>query len=500
MRISTAEEMMNADKKMAELYGMPTLILMEHASIRLFEEMEKRDLLGGKIVIVCGKGNNGGDGYALARLLFMKGADVSIINAFSMAPTAHDALVNYKICRNLGIRFTDTKALPYADVIVDAIFGIGMNNRLNEFCSEIINKINTSSAYKISVDLPSGAYGDFLVQKNVCVKADLTVTFASLKPALVFYPSSYSCGEIVCVDIGIKDDCFGGRSYVIDRDYIAKTIPERCKDGHKGSFGRVLCVAGSKSFTGAAFMCGQAAMRTGCGTVKLCVPESIADIIEMKTTEVMVVSCPDNGFGQISETAAGEIIKNATEADAIVFGCGMGRYSGAYEILEKILLTVNVPVVIDADGIYALAQNIDILKSAVCPVILTPHVGEMSYLTGIDSSELVSGAIACASDFSKKYGVTLCLKNARTVVALPDGSTYVNVMGNSGMAKGGSGDVLAGMIGSFAAQGADFCSAAVLGVGLHAMAGDAAAEIYGEYSVTPLDVIENIGKSIKSTL
>ena len=179
MRLSRAEEMMSADRKMAEEYGVPTLILMEHAALALFSEMKKRNLTSGKTVIVCGKGNNGGDGYALARLMKNDGCDVSVINAFAMAPSSPDAMLNYKICRNMGVRFTDVKAIAYADVVVDAVFGIGMNNRLNDFCADIIKRINESGAYVVSVDLPSGAYGDDAFQKNPCVKADLTVTFAA---------------------------------------------------------------------------------------------------------------------------------------------------------------------------------------------------------------------------------------------------------------------------------------------------------------------------------
>lgn len=166
MRLSTAEQMMNSDKKMAEEFGMPTLILMEHAALSILAEMEKRNLISGKIVVVCGKGNNGGDGYALARLLKNKACDVSVINAFAMAPASPDALINYKICRSIGVRFTDVKELSTADVIVDAIFGIGMNNRLNDFCSELIKRVNDTNAYVVSVDLPSGAYGDDAYQKK----------------------------------------------------------------------------------------------------------------------------------------------------------------------------------------------------------------------------------------------------------------------------------------------------------------------------------------------
>lgn len=313
----------------------------------------------------------------------------------------------------------------------------------------------------------------------------------------MFYPSAYNCGEVVCCDIGINDSCFDGNSYIIDRNFIVSNVPSRIKHGHKGTFGKLLCVGGSSGLSGAVFMCGQAGMKTGCGTVKLCVPESIAQILEIKTTEVMTVSCPDDGSGQLSESGIGEILKNASDSDAVVFGCGIGRSPHIYRILEKLIQSVSVPVIIDADGVYALSRNPDILKEAVCPVIITPHIGEMSNLCNLSSDEILSDPVKYAAEFADKYGVVICLKSARTVVAMPDTSVYVNIFGNSGMAKGGSGDCLAGIIGSLSAQGADVKNAAVCGVGIHALAGDEAACIMGEYAVTPIDIINSIGKVLK---
>lgn len=497
MRLSSAEEMMNADRKMMEEFSVPTLILMEHAALAIYSEMKKRDLLSGKIVIVCGKGNNGGDGYVLARILYNNGYDVSIVNAFSMVPGSRDAEINYKICRNINIPFVDKSYLFSADVIVDALFGIGMNNRLNDFCSDIIKTINSTDAYVVSVDLPSGAYGDSVFQKNICVQADLTITFAAYKSSLLFYPSAYNCGEVVCCDIGIYDNCFSGNAYVTDFEYLKKALPERPKHGHKGTFGKLLCIGGSNGMSGAVFMNGEGALRSGCGIVKLCVPESISHILETKTTEVMTVSCPDDGLGSFSEVCIGEIIKNASEADAIIFGSGIGRMPAITAILDAVLSSVNVPVIIDADGIYALSRNRDMLKTAQCPIILTPHLGEMSALTGLTISDFEGEPIELARKFSKEYDAVICLKSSRTVIASPDGRVFVNTFGNSGLAKGGSGDVLAGIIGSFAALGTDVSDAAVCATAILGIAADITADELTEFSVTPLEVTKNIGKAIK---
>lgn len=487
MKLVTAESMMNADRTMAESFDYPTLLLMEHAAEALFSEMEKRGLHKKKIAVVCGKGNNGGDGYALARMLFEHGSDVKIINAFSMVPKGADAEANYRICRRIGVKFAEVSYISEAEVVVDALFGIGMNNRLNEFCGEIIDKINKSDAFVVSVDLPSGAYGDACVQRNMCVEADLTVTFAAMKNALVFYPSAGNAGEVVCRDIGMRDECMKTDSLIIDKPLINELLPKRKPYGHKGTFGRLSCIAGSKGMSGAAYMCSTAALRSGCGTIKLYVPECISDIMEEKTSEVMTHPLPD-------AYAVPEITAAAASSDAVLFGCGIGRTPEVKEALKSLVTTSEAPLIIDADGLFALSQDMDMLEDKTCPVILTPHLGEMTRMSGDTVEELTENPLLCASRFAVKHGVTLVMKSARTVVAVPDGRTFVNIMGNSGLAKGGSGDTLAGIIASLAAQGANSLSAAVCGVGIHALSGDISKKKAGsEYSVTPLDIIDNLG-------
>ena len=487
MKLVTAESMMNADRTMAESFDYPTLLLMEHAAEALFSEMEKRGLHKKKIAVVCGKGNNGGDGYALARMLFEHGSDVKIINAFSMVPKGADAEANYRICRRIGVKFAEVSYISEAEVVVDALFGIGMNNRLNEFCGEIIDKINKSDAFVVSVDLPSGAYGDACVQRNMCVEADLTVTFAAMKNALVFYPSAGNAGEVVCRDIGMRDECMKTDSLIIDKPLINELLPKRKPYGHKGTFGRLSCIAGSKGMSGAAYMCSTAALRSGCGTIKLYVPECISDIMEEKTAEVMTHPLPD-------AYAVPEITAAAASSDAVLFGCGIGRTPEVKEALKSLVTTSEAPLIIDADGLFALSQDMDMLEDKTCPVILTPHLGEMTRMSGDTVEELTENPLLCASRFAVKHGVTLVMKSARTVVAVPDGRTFVNIMGNSGLAKGGSGDTLAGIIASLAAQGANSLSAAVCGVGIHALSGDISKKLIGsEYSVTPLDIIDNLG-------
>ena len=487
MKLVTAESMMNADRTMAESFDYPTLLLMEHAAEALFSEMERRGLHKKKIAVVCGKGNNGGDGYALARMLFEHGSDVKIINAFSMVPKGADAEANYRICRRIGVKFAEVSYISEAEVVVDALFGIGMNNRLNEFCGEIIDKINKSDAFVVSVDLPSGAYGDACVQRNMCVEADLTVTFAAMKNALVFYPSAGNAGEVVCRDIGMQDECMKTDSLIIDKPLINELLPKRKPYGHKGTFGRLSCIAGSKGMSGAAYMCSTAALRSGCGTIKLYVPECISDIMEEKTAEVMTHPLPD-------AYAVPEITAAAASSDAVLFGCGIGRTPEVKEALKSLVTTSEAPLIIDADGLFALSQDMDMLEDKTCPVILTPHLGEMTRMSGDTVEELTENPLLCASRFAVKHGVTLVMKSARTVVAVPDGRTCVNIMGNSGLAKGGSGDTLAGIIASLAAQGANSLSAAVCGVGIHALSGDISKKLIGsEYSVTPLDIIDNLG-------
>ncbi len=481
-------------------YHIPGVLLMEHAALKVLEEMEHRHLLSGNILVICGTGNNGGDGYALARLLHQKGAKVTVLNLFDQPPKTADALCFFQMVQKLGVPFGSYADINDTDVIVDAIFGIGMKRELNDFCCETINKINNSKAVKVCIDLPSGMDGDETYQKNLMVCADVTVTFTAYKPGLLFYPSAYSAGEVVLADIGIPEGLGDDRNRVIDKKWVKSHLPQRDVVGHKNSFGSLLVAGGSTGMTGAPALCAQAALVSGCGVVTAAVPKTLHHIMEQKLTEVMTVPLEDRHRGCFDQDGREVFLERVKTADAVVFGPGAGTESGTEALLHGLLQT-DKKVVIDADGLNVLAKHIDWLmnkENEMC--ILTPHPGEMSRLAGVSVAEIEENRIEFARNFAQKYRVVLVLKGARTVVASPDGRVFVNLFGNCGMATAGSGDVLAGMIGSLLAQGANDVEAAVCSVALHALAGDSLKEAIGEYGITAGNLWKQIPLIIKEIL
>lgn len=481
-------------------YGIPGMLLMEHAALAVMKEIEQRHWLSGKIVIICGKGNNGGDGYALAHLLYRKGADVSLLNLFCEKPKTADASVFYNITRQLAIPDAEISDIDRADVIVDAVFGIGMKQELNTFCCDVIQRINQTSAKKVCIDLPSGMDGDQAFQTNPMVAADLTVTFTAYKPGLLFYPSAYAAGEVVLADIGIPPMNGGELTNVIDESMIRRLFPKREPSGHKNTFGAVLTTGGSTGMTGAISLCSQAALFSGCGLVTAAVPQSLNPIMEQKLTEVMTVPLSDCDTGCFSASSADLFLQYVRKNHVTVFGPGAGTGEGV-AVLLKALLSEPTSVVIDADGLNVLSKQTDWLLAKQCQTcILTPHPKEASRLSGISVAEIEADRIGFARSFAKKYHVILVLKGARTVIASPNGNVYVNRFGNSGMATAGSGDVLAGMIGGLLAQGADGESAAVCAVAIHALSGDLLRKKIGTYGMTAGELCRQIPYTIKEVL
>jgi len=500
MYVMNCEQVKHKDTMAMIKYGIPGVLLMEHAALAVYHEMEKHNLLYGKILVICGKGNNGGDGYSLARLLYQKGVNVSLLNLFNTPPKTADASVFYQMTQKLGVPYGEHTDIENADVIVDAIFGIGMKQALNDFCVDIIEKINRSKAKKISIDLPSGMDGDESYQKNPMVNADLTVTFTAYKPGLIFYPSAYSAGKVILADIGIPVMLGDDRTRIIDFDLIRNAFPKRDNAGHKNTFGSILVTGGSTGMTGAVTLCATAALSCGCGLVNAAVPKSLHEIMEQKVTEVMTIPLDDHHTGHFDPAGTEDFLQAISKNDLVVFGPGAGTGSGTASLLHTLLQTKS-NIIIDADGLNVLAQHMDWFIDRECEhCILTPHPKEMSRLSGVSVAEIEENRIEFARDFAQKYKVTLVLKGARTVVATPTGQVYVNLYGNSGMATAGSGDVLAGAIGSFFVQGMTETDAAVCAVAIHALAGDCLKSKIGEYGITAGELSRQIPVTIKEIL
>ena len=380
------------------------------------------------------------------------------------------------------------------DIVIDAVFGTGIHGEVGGTAADIIAAINENARYTLSVDVPSGINSDTGEICGVCVNADKTVTFAAYKIGMLKFPAADRCGEIIVRDISIPQYIIDGQDAninVTDAELVRTVIPPRKNNSQKGDYGKALIIAGSRGMTGAAYLAAQSAVTAGSGLVTLGICAELNPVMEVKTTEAMTLPLPGRD-GHIAAAAADIIIEKLNGFDAVLIGPGLGRSDDAGYILERVLKYSKIPVVIDADGINAAARNMDMVKNSSCPVIFTPHAVEMSRLTGYDKDYIENNRFEASAEFAEKYGASILLKGHRTLVTAPDGIQYINITGNPGLATGGSGDVLAGILVSFAARGADETAAAAAAAYAHGLAGDKAAEKYGMESVTAQRVMECI--------
>ncbi|MCC8170005.1 MAG: NAD(P)H-hydrate dehydratase, partial [Oscillospiraceae bacterium] len=432
------------------------------------------------------------------------GAEVSVYLVCGNKFTG-DALINFEIITKMDINIeiiADTENLKYIikshDIIVDAIFGTGIHGTVRGISYDVIEEINSNAKYVLSVDVPSGINSDSGEICGVCVRADKTVTFAAYKIGMLMFPAADFVGEVKVTDISIPQYIIDGENLqvnVIDDEFVRKNFPKRKNNSQKGDYGKVLVIAGSKGMTGAAYLSAQTAVSAGSGLVFLAVPDSLNSILEAKTTEVMTVPLPDRG-GRLISDAIGDILEKSDKSDAVLIGPGLGGSEDIPEILEALLEHSKSPIVVDADGINAAAKNMDMLSKSSCSLIFTPHTVEMSRLTGLDRDYIEENRLIVSKEFAEEYGSVVILKGHHTIVTAPDGTQYINTTGNSGLATGGSGDVLAGLTVSLIARGAEDVKAAAMAVYIHGRAGDIAAKKLGEDSVTASEVMKAIPAAI----
>ncbi len=491
MLLADAEKARLIDENSINKYKIPSVLLMENAGMRVADVA--LDTNAENYAVLVGKGNNGGDGSVTARHILCNGKKVVLILLCSEQELKGDAKMMYEIAKNTGVPvingFGDNakEYLRQCDVIIDGIFGIGYRGTSDEYYTEVINFVNSLNKYVIAIDVPSGVNAS---NGNVCgvaVKCAKTVTFNTGRLGLCIYPAKAYAGE-VCV----KNISFIPKA-IDDADIKAKEIgykkSRRNDDCHKGSVGKVLLAAGSTGMTGASYIASMSALRCGSGVVTLCIPKSLNCIMEQKLTEVMTVPV-EEAEGTFCLQSAEKVIEQSKKYDCLVIGCGLGNNDNTEKFTNKVLANVKCPVVIDADGLNVLDKNV--LKNIDNNVVITPHIGEMSRLTGFDAEYIKSNLCEVAENFAREYNVAVVLKCATTIVAFPDGEMYINTKGNSGMATAGSGDALAGILGAFISSGIDFKTAVANGVYLHSSAGDVAMEKFGKNYMSATDIIECI--------
>jgi NAD(P)H-hydrate epimerase len=496
--------MQETDKRTIEEFGIPGITLMENAGRACADEILGEFGLKGSAVVLAGRGNNGGDGYVIARLLDQQGWSVKVIILADPEQIAGDAAINLEklssemtdFCTKEGELSTEHKEdIFQADVIVDALLGTGLSSNVSGIYLEAINLINSSGRPVLSVDIPSGIHGTTGMVLGKAVRAHTTVTFAFAKLGHVLFPGADYTGRLVTADIGIPTEVMQtAHGYdFLDADAVRPMLHPRDRLSHKGHFGHCLIIAGSTGKTGAAALSANSAVRAGSGLVTLAVAESIHTVLEIKTTEVMTSPLPDSGNGHLIVNAFPSIEKLLAGKDAVAIGPGIDRHPETFALVQKLVETIDLTLVIDADGLNALAEDITVLKrNKSRQIILTPHPGEMARLLGTSVSDVETNRISVAKEFAHNHGVFLVLKGARTIIADPDGTVAINGSGNPGMATGGMGDVLTGIIVSLLGQGYAAAEACRLGVFIHGYAADMVAVEKGEIGINATDVQEKL--------
>ncbi len=515
MRIVTGTQMKKIDQQTIEYYGITGLSLMEAAGTAVFEEVTGNIANESEpfVVVVCGAGNNGGDGYVAARLLHEARIHTRVYSTSDPDALTGDARSNYEAYARLNLpvrRLDDGDERPEtatrthgadsrsnfssdirkASLIVDGILGTGINRPVSGVISNIIDEINLSGTKVVSIDIPSGVGGDDGALYGAAVNASSTVTFQAPKLGCLIYPGAGCTGHLVIQDIGIPADIIDKLSdelFLIDEAFVRQYIKRRGRDLHKGNFGKVMIIAGSSGMAGAAALCARAALRSGAGLVRIAVTPDILAIEQMLVPEATCIP---------REDALSELERH----DAVVIGPGLGSGAMTLELIRGIMMQENLTAVIDADGLNAIQHDPAILAGAKARLILTPHPGEAARLLGKTSSEINSDRLGSARRLSALTRSAVVLKGASSVVALPDGSLYVNPTGNPGMATAGSGDILAGVIASLAAQGVPWDRAAQAGAYLHGLAGDIMAGQLGEYGLIASDMNVGIALAIESII
>lgn len=503
MKLVTADQMRAVDREAIENRGIPGVELMENAGRGIAERIRDDILIDPgdkKIVIFCGKGNNGGDGFVVGRYLHEYGSQITIYFAGPSGKISPDAKLNFDRAHQKGldiIEIIDPDDLPVSlscDYIIDAIFGTGFSGAPRGLLAEFINCINNQDIPVIAVDSPSGINVDTGSYEGSAVTADYTYTLALPKTGLYYSPAREKSGMVEVVPIGIPDDVidsFQFRENLITPEMVAGLLPKRKPDGHKGDFGKLFVLAGSTGLTGAASLSALAATRSGSGLVTVGCPKSLNSILEVKLTEAMTYPLPDvSKKGCLALRGLGDIRNWISKTDAVILGPGIGEHHETKELMQRIVGKIDKPCIIDADGLNAFIKNREPLKDNHPEFVLTPHPGEFKRLVDESIPDNLHELYDLLRKYSSEYNSVIIYKGSPTVIAEPGGQLYLNPTGNNGMATGGSGDVLSGMIGSFLGQGVQPIDSAISAVYLHGLAGDLAAAESGFRSMIAGDLID----------
>jgi len=506
MRVLHTAGSREIDRIATQEYAIPSMVLMENAALGLLDALTESFPRADRILILCGPGNNGGDGLALARHLGLRGFVVHVL-LIGDVELSGDAGLQETICRRQGLsieRVSEAAALPWSvdewDLIVDAIFGVGLSRPLEGLYEATVEWLDEVELPILSVDLPSGLTGDASHPIGPHVSADVTVTFETPKPAHVLPPACNAAGELVVADLGIPPaiaDSIDGDLHLVTAEAAAALLPPRPAAAHKGDFGHVLVVAGSEGMGGAAILASRGAIRIGAGLVTCAVPESVLPTVDSASLESMTLALPAAAAGGFAPDAVVAVISAASTRQVVALGPGLGPSEEAAEFAREVIAGVERPLVVDASALRAVAGETGRLGARQVSTIVTPHAGELASLLDVTIDEVSRDRVAAARRAAEATGAIVVLKGQATLVVDTEGEVWINPTGNPGLATGGTGDVLTGIISGLWAQGLKAAEAARLGVFIHGLAGDLAAAEFGERSLAAADLLPMLPRAFR---
>jgi len=480
--VSLCELMNNAGKCLADF---------------VFEIYKLKNLSQG-VFILAGNGNNSGDGFICANMLYKFGLKVTVVLLLDQPKTELAINAYNSIDKNISIFTYENDGMSIfsnCDIVVDCVFGTGFARQLDERLSNIFQYINSINAIKIACDIPSGANAlNGLCSKNT-LKCDYTVTFGAKKLGMLLSPAREFCGEICCADIKIPVSAYSKPEnpiIEIDMDFVKSVIPKREATAHKGTFGKLLSVCGSSNYVGAAALSTLSALRSGVGICTLATPKSVVSSLSSTIFEATYLPLDEDENGQILFSNYDKIVNKSKTSSAVLLGCGLGVSDDIKKLVVKLIENLECPIILDADGINAILDRIDILRNTKASVILTPHIGELARLTDTSIERVLEKSLEISAEFSQKYGVIVVAKGSGTIISAPDGATYISINGNAGLSRGGSGDVLAGIISSLVAQGISPVNSVCAGVFLNGLSADRVALKLSMQGMLPTDVINEL--------
>ncbi|HEY84214.1 MAG TPA: NAD(P)H-hydrate dehydratase [Chloroflexi bacterium] len=509
MKVSCVAEMRELDRTAIEKYGIADALLMENAGLAVYAVLlEQTGIKGKRFVVFCGGGNNGGDGLVVARKLHSNGGEVKVFLLSNPEKFKGSAKANFEIASRLPIEMQRVESLDaiksdvlHSEIIVDAIFGTGLTREVGGLYREVIeliNRSNRSGKTVLSVDIPSGVHGDTGHVMGVAVRADYTVTFGLPKIGNLLYPGYELGGRLYVTHISFPPKIYTADALKIAINHPPK-LPPRNAAGHKKTFGEALFIAGASSYYGAPYFAALSFMKAGGGYARLAAPKSVTRVIAAKGSEIVFAPQQETAAGSISLANRTALLELAQKMQMVVIGPGLSLDDEAQQLTRQLTAEIDRPLLLDGDGITALSQDLDIIRHRPAETILTPHLGEMSRLTGLSAAEIAADSVPVLQRAAADLGAIIVLKGAHSLTGYPDARVFINMSGNSGMASAGSGDVLSGTIAAMFGLGLSPDEAARMGVFIHGLSGDLAANDKGEDGITAQDILDYLPLAVKTT-